>query len=146
MTIAARSQRNRASPPLFPSLLAATWLSWCGGCAGIRAHEPEQPSAAVVKMHLHSFEPESVTIRTGEAVLWKNTSFIWHTVTADPEQAKRPEDVTLPPGGQSFDSGKVQAGQQPISNLFPQGPDVHEHVRVRQHAFVSQRLELVLGH
>src|SRR5437868_5214283 len=62
-------------------------------------------------MHLHSFEPESVTIRAGEAVLWKNTSFIWHTVTADPAQAKRPEDVALPPAAQAFDSGKVSSGE-----------------------------------
>lgn len=81
-----------------------------GGCAHSKPHGPDQPSAAVVQMHFHSFEPKSVTIHAGEAVLWKNTSLIWHTVTADPADAKRPEDVSLPAGAQAFDSGKVPAG------------------------------------
>jgi plastocyanin len=66
--------------------------------------------AAVVELHFHSFEPKSVTIHSGEAVLWRNSSPIWHTVTADPKLAEEPQDVALPPGVEPFDSGRVEAG------------------------------------
>src|SRR5438045_1954174 len=80
-----------------------------GGCAGGKSHDT--PSAAsVVEMHMHSFEPANVTIHVGEDVLWRNTSIIWHTVTADPSIAKKSEDVTLSSGSKPFDSGKVEAG------------------------------------
>ena len=61
-------------------------------------------------MHFHGFEPETVTINAGQAVAWENKSWIWHTVTADPAKAKKPEDVALPPGAETFDSGKVESG------------------------------------
>ncbi|HEV8379184.1 MAG TPA: plastocyanin/azurin family copper-binding protein [Tepidisphaeraceae bacterium] len=61
-------------------------------------------------MHLHSFEPATATIRTGQTVRWDNTSIIWHTVTADPAAAKDPKHVALPAGAQPFDSGKVESG------------------------------------
>src|SRR5881227_3494291 len=60
-------------------------------------------SAAVVAMNFHSFDPNSVTIRSGQTVEWKNKSLIWHTVTADPKLAKRSEDVALPQGVEPFD-------------------------------------------
>jgi plastocyanin len=87
-------------------------LAFCaGGCASQQSKSLESaPHAAVVEMHLHSFEPRSVSIHAGEAVLWHNGSLIWHTVTADPAQAKRPEDVALPAGAAAFDSDKVPAG------------------------------------
>jgi plastocyanin len=84
------------------------------GCAS--NHSSTQPSAqqptaaAVVTMHLHSFDPQIVTVRVGQTVRWDNKSFIWHTVTDDPAEAKKPEDAALPPGADAFDSGKVAAG------------------------------------
>ncbi|HWE04106.1 MAG TPA: plastocyanin/azurin family copper-binding protein [Tepidisphaeraceae bacterium] len=82
-----------------------------GGCASPPDHAPGQPApSAVVDMHLHSFEPKTVTILAGEAVLWRNTSFISHTVTADPALAEKPEDVALPPGAQPFNSGNIKSG------------------------------------
>jgi len=84
----------------------------CGGCASAPQSIAGQPApAAVVEMHFHSFAPESVTIKSGQAVLWRNTTpVIYHTVTADPKLAQKPEDVALPTGVAPFDSGKVSSG------------------------------------
>ncbi len=57
------------------------------------------------------FIPKRIAIDAGQTVLWKNTSDIPHTVTADPAQAIRPQDhVQLPEGAETFDSGTMQPG------------------------------------
>jgi plastocyanin len=86
-------------------------MMWVGlvGCASKAQYSGPEPAATVV-MHLHSFEPSTVTVRAGQTVRWNNTSIIWHTVTADPAAAKDPAHVALPAGAQPFDSGKVESG------------------------------------
>lgn len=85
-------------------------LSACG--TGGPAHGPPTPGvAAVVHMAFHSFEPSTVTVRAGDTVEWRNTSVIYHTVTADPTLADDPSDVSLPPGAAPFHSGRVAAGE-----------------------------------
>jgi plastocyanin len=69
----------------------------------------EQPQA-VVDMVGTQFSPETITVRAGETVTWRNTSNFAHTVTADP--ARAPDIVQLPPGAQPFDSGTIQPGDQ----------------------------------
>jgi plastocyanin len=82
-----------------------------GGCASQNPPQAGGPApGAVVVMHLHSFEPSTVSIKSGQTVRWDNKSFIWHTVTADPAAAKDPSHVELPQGAPAFDSGKVEAG------------------------------------
>ena len=93
--------------------VAAVSVAGCiAGCASAPQSLPNQPApAAVVEMHFHSFEPKTVTIKAGQAVLWRNTTpVIYHTVTADPKLAAKPQDVLLPTGVEPFDSGKVSAG------------------------------------
>ncbi len=58
-----------------------------------------------------TFAPESVTIAPGETVVWKNTSVLVHTVTADPAKAGDPAHVRLPAGVEPFDSGKLKPGE-----------------------------------
>jgi plastocyanin len=79
------------------------------GCASKSAYTGPEP-AAVVVMHMHSFEPATTTIKAGQTVRWNNTSIIWHTVTDDAAMAKDPAHVALPAGAEAFDSGKVEAG------------------------------------
>ena len=57
------------------------------------------------------FEPRRVTIGQGETVLWKNTSDIMHTVTANPELAQDPSHVALPKDAETFNSGNLQPGE-----------------------------------
>jgi plastocyanin len=82
------------------------------GCASAPTSLPGQPApAAVVECHLHSFEPATVTIKAGQAVLWRNTTtLVWHTVTLDPSLAEKQEDVAMPTGAKTFDSGKISSG------------------------------------
>jgi plastocyanin len=63
--------------------------------------------AAVVDMtgSLLVFEPATIEIKSGQTVVWKNSSREVHTVTADPGQATNRQDVELPKGAQMFDSG-----------------------------------------
>jgi plastocyanin len=98
-------------------LALSTLLPLAGACTAHRPVQAGSSPSAIVEMHFHSFQPQVVTIRAGQTVLWKNTSLIWHTATADPRQAKRPEDVSLPEGAEAFDSGKVVAGDS-FSHTF----------------------------
>lgn len=68
------------------------------------------PTAAVVRMEGDSFKPNTVEIRRGEAVVWKNTSLATHTVTDDPAAARSPDDAALPDGAKAFDSGPIGIG------------------------------------
>ncbi len=106
---------NRAIPILHSGLLIASLsasVTLIAGCALAPRTEQGQPApAATVEMHFHSFEPKSVSIKVGEAVLWRNTTpLVWHTVTVDSKLAEDPKDVALPDGAVPFDSGKVASG------------------------------------
>jgi plastocyanin len=70
----------------------------------------EQP--AVVDMVGTRFAPETITVRVGQTVTWRNTSSVAHTVTADPARASNPANVELPAGAAPFDSGTIQPGSQ----------------------------------
>ena len=56
------------------------------------------------------FAPDTVVIRAGSAVRWTNTSVLPHTVTADPAKAARADNVQLPAGAKTFDSGDMPQG------------------------------------
>lgn len=56
------------------------------------------------------FVPDTVRIRVGQTVLWRSTSSLIHTVTADPSRAARPDDVRLPAGAKPFNSGDIKPG------------------------------------
>jgi plastocyanin len=67
--------------------------------------------AAVVEMDDRlRFLPDTIRVRAGETVEWRNTSALIHTVTADPDRAWRPENVRLPAGAERFDSGELVPG------------------------------------
>ena len=91
-------------------LLAVSLLCGCSSAVPRSADEPQ--AAKVVAMGFHSFNPPEVTITVGQTIEWQNDSIIWHTVTCDPSLAKRPQDVVLPQGAQSFNSGQVDPGHR----------------------------------
>ena len=70
----------------------------------------DDPAAVVTMDNGLEYKPESVTIKAGEAVLWKNEGLLLHTVTADPERAIRDESVALPEGAETFHSGELERG------------------------------------
>lgn len=84
-------------------------LAGCG--VGGPAHgPPDARAAAVVDMGFESFAPATVTVKTGQAVEWRNTSPITHSVSFDPKAAAKAGDAALPPGVMPFASGDIAAG------------------------------------
>jgi len=91
-------------------ILAALTLSGCGLSGP--AHNPPLPNAAAtVDMGFESYDPATVTIERNQTVEWRNTSPITHTVTDDPNLAKKSEDAVLPAGAPAFNSGDIPAGE-----------------------------------
>lgn len=105
------------------SSLDAVWIArWLalGGIAFLlaacTAMGPVQPVAApgtgaVVNMTtLLNYAPNTVTVRAGETVEWRNTSIMTHTVTAEASLASNRSYVSLPRGARAFNSGDVPPG------------------------------------
>lgn len=76
----------------------------------IAAGDDAAPAATVTMTGKNGFAPETIEIKPGDTVLWKNTSTKVHTVTADATKAKDSKHVELPPGAAPFDSGKIKPG------------------------------------
>jgi plastocyanin len=81
------------------------------GRASAAEPSPPGPVGAIVTMdNRMSYLPDTVRVRVGDTVEWRNTSDIVHTVTADPGRAALAGSVRLPPGVAPFDSGDMRPG------------------------------------
>ncbi len=69
--------------------------------------QKSQPTVVIGMTDSLDYDPVKVTINAGETVLWKNTSAIPHTVTADPKLVKNQANVELPEGAKTFNSGNM---------------------------------------
>ncbi|MCO5170225.1 MAG: plastocyanin/azurin family copper-binding protein [Planctomycetes bacterium] len=102
-------------------LLAALTLAGVGAVV-VEPDAPAPPLPAPVTVvtmtNDNRFEPLRVTIRAGEAVEWRNTSLVLHSITTDPDRAVRKDNVAAPPGAAPFFSGDLYEG------------DVYRHVFV----------------
>lgn len=58
------------------------------------------------------FAPDTIRIQAGDTVVWRNTTPLVHTVTADPDRVPDPEQVRLPEGAEPFDSGDMFEGAE----------------------------------
>jgi plastocyanin len=84
-------------------------LQACGSSADSRQVQDDEP---VVEMTDEmTFEPDLLTIETGQSVIWRNAGTMVHTTTADPDKAQRLEHVSLPEGAAGWDSGLLRAGE-----------------------------------
>ena len=98
-------------------MLALLGLGGCG--LGGPAHGPVSGNAAAtVDMGFTSFQPETVHIRAGQTVEWRNTAIVTHSVTDDARLASRPGDASLPAGATPFRSGDIPAGEV-FATAFP---------------------------
>ena len=68
---------------------------------------PATPSATVQMTDQLKFVPETVTISTGQTVIWRNTGGIPHTVTACGPSSGCAKQTTIESG---LDSGTVSGG------------------------------------
>jgi len=82
--------------------------------------------AAVVGMTEMTFKKTKITIKAGEAVMWKNTSQTIHNVTDDPAKAMSAADVQRPVGVKPFGSSLLQPGQS-YTHVFTE-PGVYRYV------------------
>jgi copper-containing nitrite reductase len=71
---------------------------------------PVGPIGGEVGMGSMSFIPATITIHTGEQVVWKNTSTYYHNVVDDPGRALNRVDVSFPSGARAFGSALLQPG------------------------------------
>lgn len=78
-------------------------------------------AAEVTMTNRLAFAPDTLRIRAGEAVRWRNTSDLLHTVTADPDRARRPGSVRLPDGAEAFDSGNMEPGESYVRTFTVPG-------------------------
>ena len=83
------------------------------GAAHKHGAADQSPPAAIVHMTVgNKFEPEKVTIKSGEAVRWINDSGgPSHTVTTDPTAVQNEDDVAIPDGAKPFSSGVIGPGK-----------------------------------
>ena len=71
----------------------------------------EPPEIAVQMTQAKSFEPKTITVKTGDTVVWKNVSDMPHSVTDVPSLAITAQDAALPPNAKEFDSGLISPGK-----------------------------------
>lgn len=69
------------------------------------------PSATVVLTPDFHFDPQEVTIKTGQAVEWRNEGRSPQTVTADPALVEDASLVQLPEGAEPWNSGVLNHGE-----------------------------------
>ncbi len=82
-------------------LSCGNWLTACG-----------KGEEAVVEMNDElKYIPETLTIKAGDTVTWRNTGKTRHTVTDNPMKARNKASARLPEGVQSWDSGNITRGQ-----------------------------------
>jgi plastocyanin len=81
------------------------------GMAGLQGGVDGGMPAAVTMTDGLQFEPARLTVPLGTTLVWRNTSTMSHTVTANPAQAMTASNVQLPAGTAPFESPTLQPGQ-----------------------------------
>lgn len=100
-----------------PKRAAALLLAAVLGAAltGARGASPPAPGGApadtVGMTNTLEYTPDTLTVRAGDAVLWKNGSALVHTVTGDESKATLEGSADIPEGAEPFDSGRLDPGQ-----------------------------------
>lgn len=107
---------------------------------------PRDAAATVEMTNQLTFTPDTVVIRAGETVEFRNSSALVHTVTGDPSRASLEESVRLPEGAEPFHSGRLKPGAD-FSHTF-EAPGTyryfcvpHEGAKMRATVIVEEREE-----
>lgn len=86
-------------------------LFWLGTGKGNDTLPNSKPAVTIGMTNSLSFDPDTVHIKVGETVRWKNTSLLVHSATGDPSEATIEESASLPDGAQPFNSGLLDPDQ-----------------------------------
>ncbi|MCW9708772.1 cupredoxin domain-containing protein [Fodinibius salsisoli] len=92
-------------------LLAFTLHYHAGSAINTQQIDSTEIAATVEMTNTMKFNPDTVIIKNGQTVQWKNSSLLAHSVTGDPSQATIKGSATLPKGADSFDSGMMDPDQ-----------------------------------
>jgi plastocyanin len=88
-------------------------LALAAGMAAGLIHVPDAAAKTVTVTMTDKppkYIPEKLSIPVGTTVEWQNNAKTLHDVTTDADSVQKPDDVKLPPGAKSFDSGFMQPG------------------------------------
>ena len=85
------------------------------GMDGLQGGIERGMPATVTMIDGSRFEPAQVT------AVWRNSSAVSHTVTADPSQAMTASNVQLPTGAEPFESETLPSGQTFVRQLTVAG-------------------------
>ena len=91
------------------------------GMEGLQGGIERGMPATVTMMDGSQFEPARVTVPVGTTAVWRNSSAVSHTVTADPAQAMTASNVQLPAGAEPFQSETLQSGRTFVRQLTVAG-------------------------
>jgi plastocyanin len=95
-----------------PLLLLLMALSSALAPGEHKADDHNAPAAIVHMTAANKFDPEKVTIKSGEVVRWVNDNAgPSHTVTTDPAMVQNEDDVEIPGGAKPFSSGVIKPGK-----------------------------------
>jgi plastocyanin len=98
--------------PGLPLLLLLVALPAASALGRHRTDDAATPAATVHMTAANKFDPESVTIKAGEAVRWVNEDGgPAHTVTTDSSMVQNEDDVAIPDGVMPFSSGVIKPGK-----------------------------------
>lgn len=95
---------------LLKTMLLSALLALSASTAAAQASG--QPRNVVEMTDALNYAPSTITIDAGDSIVWRNTSSLVHTVTADPDRANDPSHVRLPDGAEPFHSGEIAPGGQ----------------------------------
>ena len=104
---------NRILQTLGGFVIIIASLFWLGMMTQYEASETNvsEPAAVVGMTNSLKFDPDTVRIKVGETVRWKNSSLLVHSVTGDPTKETKESSVSLPDGAKPFDSGLMDPEQ-----------------------------------
>lgn len=101
------SVRRRKIVRYYTHILLAVLLVF----AAIPFVAAEAPAKEVRMTNKLTFEPKTITIKSGETVIWKNVSGMVHSATDVPSMATKPQDAALPRNAKEFNSGMISPGK-----------------------------------
>jgi len=91
------------------------------GMDGLQGGIERGMPATVTMIDGSRFEPAQVTVPVGTTAVWRNSSAVSHTVTADPARAMTASNVQLPTGAEPFESETLPSGQTFVRQLTVAG-------------------------
>lgn len=96
---------------LFPAAALAALMTGCNTGGPAYDLPPGIYDQIVDMTTTLGFSPQTVSIKAGQIVLWRNKSLFGHTVTFDRSAADDPNDVVMPVGAAPFASGDIPPGE-----------------------------------